>query len=112
VRLFLRILLLGAAYACGALAIGWWSLPLTALAWGLLATSTRRPVMVSTVAAGLGWGALVLYDSFGPAFRSVAGGVGAVLKINGPAFVELSLIFPCLLAFLVTGAAHALVRKD
>ena len=110
--ILLRILLLGAAYAFGALAIGWWSLPLTAFAWGIAASATRRPVMVSTLAAGLGWGVLVFYDSFGPTFRAVASGVGAVLKINGPAFVELSLIFPCLMAYLVTGAAHSLARKN
>ena len=108
----LRIVLLGAAYACGALAIGWWSLPLTAFAWGIVATRTKRPVVVSTLAAGLGWGALVFYDSRGSAFRDVVSGVGAALKINGPAFVELSLIFPCLLAFGMTAAAHSLARKN
>ncbi len=108
----IRIVLLSAAFACGALAIGWWSLPLTAFAWGVASTHTPRPVLTVAICAMIGWGALVLYDATGASFAAVASGVGAVLKISGPAFLELTLIFPFVVAFCAAGAAHALVRKD
>ena len=108
----IRIVLLSAAYACGALAVGWWSLPVTAFAWGVVGTKTPRPVLTGAACAMLGWAALMLFDATGEAFAAVAGGVGAVLKINGPAFLELSLIFPFVVAFCAAGCAHALARKD
>ncbi len=108
----IRIVLLAAAFATGALAMGWWSLPITAFAWGIVGTKTNRPVLIAAVSAALGWGALVVWDATGASFRPVAGGVGAVLRINGSAFVELALVFPFVLAFCAAGAGHALARDD
>lgn len=107
----LRIALLGAAIAAGTMAVGWWALPITCFAWGIVAANTRRPTMVATAAAMLGWGALLAWDATGESFRFVASGMGNVLRINGPAFIESVLLFPALLAYATAGAAHALVRK-
>ncbi|MBI3790394.1 MAG: hypothetical protein HY275_05905 [Gemmatimonadetes bacterium] len=109
---FLRILLLGAAITAGTMAVGWWALPVTTFAWGLVASRTRRPVFVATLAAILGWGVLLAWDASGESFRLVASGMGNVLKINGPAFIELVLLYPALVGFASSGAAHALMRED
>ncbi len=108
----LRIVLLGAAIAAGTLAVGWWALPVTCFAWGIAAVNTRRPTMVATVAAVLGWGALLAWDATGESFRFIASGMGGVLRINGPAFIESVLLFPAFVAYATAGSAHALMKKD
>ena len=108
----LRIVLLAAAFAGGTYVAGWWAVPVLGFAWGYVASATPRPVFVPTLAAVAGWAALIFWDSTGPRFRAVGGGLGAVLQLNGAAYVELVILFVALLAFAASGAGHSIRRTD
>lgn len=104
----LGIVMLAAAFAAGTAAVGWWAVPVIAFAWGWIADRAKRPALVAGTSALVGWGLLVLWDATGPAFRDVAAGVGAVLKTSASGFVEISLLFPLVVAMAAAGAANAL----
>ncbi|MBA3671379.1 MAG: hypothetical protein H0W68_05085 [Gemmatimonadaceae bacterium] len=98
------IVALGCAIATWA--IGWWSVPIVALAAGAW---SRRDCSV-TLGTVLGWAALLAADSVAGSFGVVAGTVGAVMKFPGAALVVVTLLFVSILGW--TGAVIGRVLRD
>ncbi|MBC7895369.1 MAG: hypothetical protein H7066_08135, partial [Cytophagaceae bacterium] len=62
---FLRLLILAIAIALGTVLVAWWTVPILAAAYGLLAAGTKRPGLLAAAAAVAGWGGYLSILSFG-----------------------------------------------
>lgn len=90
-------LALVALLALGTAFIGWWTVPLIASIYGLVAPH-RTQWLRASLAGAVAWAVLLLVTaSQGPALQ-LAHKVGGVMAVPGPAFIALTLIFPALLA--------------
>lgn len=96
--------LLGGAAACGlgTAWLGWWSVPVVALALGRAVPSRFRPLLLVPVAAGLGWGALLLRAGLRPSFGRLEARLAALLPVSSGGLVAATLIFPALVALGAT----------
>ncbi len=107
-----QVLLLSGAIALATIVFGWVTVPVLAFAWGVVA-SDSKPGAVSGMAAGLGWGWLLLWTAaVGPA-GELASRAGGVLSIPSVALVMVTLLFPMVLAWGggVVGCVVASVAK-
>jgi hypothetical protein len=95
-----------AAMAVGTWSAGWWAVPLVGAAWGWVAAADRTLPLQAALAGANAWGALLALQLPGGGMERVAGTVGTLLGIGGPALVALTLLYPALLA----ASAAALVR--
>jgi hypothetical protein len=96
---FLSILLLAAALAVGTFVFGWWTVPVIALAWGLIAGRLPRAAGYAAIAAVLAWGALLALDAAGGRLFPLGALFGAIAHLPGAVFLALTLIFPAVLAW-------------
>jgi hypothetical protein len=95
-RTVLRVLLLGVAFAIATRVLGWWGIPVTAAAWGILSPDGSG---VAAVGASLAWAGLLARDAaFGP-LPTLASDLGTLFHAPGLAVVALTLIYPALLAW-------------
>jgi hypothetical protein len=103
------IIVLGVAFAAGTLYVGWWSVPVIALAWGWLVGPARRPATRAAVGAALAWAGFLVHDAVrGPAGR-LARTLGALMHLPAVVLVGLTVLFPVILAWsaAVVGAESA-----
>lgn len=96
--------------AFGTMGLGWWF----PVAWGAIAGllwPSQRPARLAAVAALLGWGAwLVVLVIGGAPLGDVASRVGAVLRVNGPVLVLVTLLYPAVLALCAAAVTSRLRR--
>jgi hypothetical protein len=103
------IIVLGVAFAAGTFFVGWWSIPVIALAWGWLVGPTRRPATRSAAGAGLAWMGFLAYDAMrGPAGR-LARTLGELLHLPAVGVIAITVFFAMLLAWsaAIVGAESA-----
>jgi len=95
----LRLSLLALAFALGTVALGWWTVPLLGLAWGIVGRGTARPALTAGVSATLAWGGLLLGSwVFGP-IPLLAEKLGALTGLGGVTWVAVTILFPLSLAW-------------
>jgi hypothetical protein len=95
----LRILILALFVALGTILIGWWAVPVVALAYGVLARARKRPGAVAALAAALGWGGYLAVMSFGGApVGALATRLSVSMQLPAWGVLALTLAFPAFLA--------------
>ena len=115
-RRVLRIILLAAAFVVATLAVGWWGVPIVAVAWGIIDRGARGSGVMSGAAAMLAWAALLGWFALRAPIGRLAETLGGVMGAPGPALVALTLIFPAALAWAAArtaaGVAGVLTRRE
>ncbi len=106
-RVVTEALVLALVLAAGTWMGGWWAVPMGAAVWGLFRGPHRA--WMAGLAAGLAWGGLLLTLPIGPLYR-VAGRLGAVFSLPGPALLGLALLYAVLLGWSAARLAGALQR--
>jgi len=109
-RVLVRILLLAMAFALATAAFGWWTVPLLAAIWGLMARGVRGAAFSAATAALIAWGALLAWGAMHGPVAELAVKLGAVMQMPPAALVVATLLFPTLLAWsaaALTGAIAA-----
>lgn len=91
-----------AAFGVGTAWLGWWTVPLVALALARVVPAHRRPALLIPLAAGLGWGALLLEAGRTPSFGLLEARLSALLPVSSGALLGATLMFPALLAWGAT----------
>jgi len=103
------VVVLGAAFALGTLFVGWWAVPVIALAWGWMVGPGRRPATRAALGAGVAWVGFLAYDAMrGPAGR-LARTLGSVMHLPAVVLVIVTVLLPVILAWsaAVVGAESA-----
>ena len=98
-RTAVRLAMLGSAYAIGTFWLGWWSVPVIAVAWGLMASRTPGAVLHSTLAAALAWTALLLWSTLSGPLPTIANQLGGAMGLSPMVLVVVTLLFPAVLAW-------------
>jgi hypothetical protein len=111
VRSLARLILLAAAFALATAAFGWWTVPLVAALWGLMAGTLRRASLTSTLAAALGWGILLGWGAMHGPVVELARKLGGVMQLPPLVLVAATIVFPALLAWSATVVARAAARR-
>lgn len=107
------IIVLGVAFAAGTFYVGWWSIPVIALAWGWFVGPTRRPATRAAVGAALAWVGLLAFDAVrGPAGR-LARTLGATLQLPAVVLVVVTVLFAVILAWsaAIVGSESAPAKR-
>ena len=102
----MMLLLLPCAMALGTAALGWWTVPVLGLAYGVW----RGPEHAAAVAGGsalLGWSALMVWNWMEGPLAELSESLGAILGLPGWALLLATGLFPAALASTaaVVGAA-------
>jgi hypothetical protein len=106
------ILVLGAAFALGTFYVGWWAIPIIALAWGWIVGPGRRPATRAAMGAAIAWMGFLAHDAVrGPAGRLVRT-LGALFHLPGVVLLIVTVLFAMVLAWgaAVVGAETAPAR--
>lgn len=95
----LRTLILAIVFALGTVLLGWWVVPLLAIAIGALQHGAPRPGLTAALAAALGWGGYLAVVALGGGpVTSFASSLAASMQLPGWAPLAATLVFPALLA--------------
>lgn len=79
--------------------LGWWGVVVAALVAGALLQRRRAGAWVVALAAVVGWGSLMLLDSIGGRFATLAASTAGVMRVPAPALLIVTLLFAALLAW-------------
>lgn len=93
------IILLGVAFGLGSLYVGWWSIPIIALAWGWLVGSARRPATRAAAGAVLAWLGCLAYDAVRGPLGRLARTLGATMRLPPVVLLIVTVLFAALLAW-------------
>jgi len=91
----------------GTAALGWWTLPVIALVWGVIAPSRIQAGVTAAVAAMLSWSLLLAWTATQGPIGTLARRVGGIFGVPGIAFIAITIVFAAVLAgsgALVAGA--------
>jgi hypothetical protein len=110
-RSLVKFVLIAEAFAVATYALGWWTVPLLALACGLIIHVDRKPVVYATLGATAGWLMLLLLDAARGPFGEVAARFGGVMGFPPAALVVTTLVFPGLLAWSASSIGAAVRRR-
>lgn len=103
------IIVLGVAFAAGTFFVGWWSIPIIALAWGWLVGPKRRPAVRAAVGAALAWMGFLAYDTVRGPIGRLARTLGELMHLPAVVVVGVTLLFAIILAWsaAIVGAETA-----
>jgi hypothetical protein len=87
-----------AVFALATAAVGWWTVPIVAAAWGLTRPSGSGSWWTAALAASASWAVLLAATAMRGPVVELASVIGGVFKLPGFAMIFLSLLFPALLA--------------
>ncbi|MBK6488126.1 MAG: hypothetical protein IPF98_14990 [Gemmatimonadetes bacterium] len=98
---FLRTLMLAVGIAIGTIMLGWWSVPVVALAYGVALRRSRFPAMTAAASGAIAWGGYLGLAMLGgaPVVR-FGRELAASMQLPGWAPFTATLIFPAVLAGL------------
>lgn len=103
--------LLTFVFALGTAVLGWWCLPLIALAWGALAPRPWVSWKLVGVAAGCSWMALLIWTATQGPIGQVARKVGAIMGFPGPLLFLFTVLFAVMLAASAAVLGELLRRR-
>jgi hypothetical protein len=78
---------------------GWWGVPLAALVLGVMGRERRGIAWLTSLAAMVAWGALLLLDATSGRFGALATAIGGVMRVPGAVVIVVTLMFAALLAW-------------
>ena len=93
--------------------LGWWGVVVAALGAGALLWRRRAGAWLVALAAVVAWGSLLVMDSIGGRFATLAASLAGVMRVPAPALRIVALLFAALLAWsaaVVGGEIGRLVR--
>ncbi len=79
--------------------LGWWGVVVAALVAGAALSRRRGVAWLVALAAITAWGALILVDSLGGRFATLASSIGGVMRLPPALLVIVTLLFGALLAW-------------
>ena len=79
--------------------LGWWGVIVAALVAGAVLSRRRGVVWLVALAAITAWGALILVDSLGGRFATLASSIAGVMRLSPAILVIVTLLFGALLAW-------------
>ncbi|HEX2723065.1 MAG TPA: hypothetical protein VHM24_09105 [Gemmatimonadaceae bacterium] len=97
-RRLVMLVLLAEAFAVATYGLGWWSVPLVAIAWAALSSDDRAPRTVALCAAA-GWGTLLILDVMRGQVGRMSAQLGELMHVPPVVLYLLTLGFPALLAW-------------
>lgn len=97
-RALVRLAMLGSAYAIGTFWLGWWSVPVIAILWGLIASGTPRAVLHSTLAAAIAWSALLIWTTLSGPLPTIANQLAGATGLHPAVLIIVTVVFPAILA--------------
>jgi hypothetical protein len=89
-----RLVLLAAGFGLGTEWLGWWGVVAVGFGAGLLLPRSARPVRLVSLAAGLGWAALLARSAVAPGFGPLLGRMEQLLQVPAPVLLGVTLVFP------------------
>lgn len=89
---------------------GWWMVPVIGAAYGAWAAHRQLTLVTATLAAVLGWSALLVYDASAGPVGQLLHVLGALFRVPGAALVMLALAYAALLAASAAALARGLRR--
>ena len=89
---------------------GWWMVPVVGAAYGAWAFDRRLTLVTATLAAVIGWGALLLVDAAAGPVGRLLQVFGALFRVPGGGLVVLTLAYAALLAVSAAALARGLRR--
>jgi hypothetical protein len=98
-RVIVRLAMLGSAYAIGTFWLGWWSVPVIAILWGLIAAGTPRAVLHSVLAAAIAWTVLLLWTTLSGPLPTIANQLAGATGLHPAVLITVTVIFPAILAW-------------
>ena len=104
-RIALRIVLLAAAFAVATVLLGWWGVPVVAIAWGFLGRESRGAGVGAGISALIAWAFLLAWSASRGPVGNLAATLGEIMGAPAAALVALVLIFPAALAWAGARAA-------
>lgn len=99
----LRTIMLAVAIALGTILVGWWTVPLVAVAYGVLLRGSRYPGLSAAASGAMAWGGYLGLAVIGGApVGAFASSLAASMQLPGWAPLTATLAFPALLAGLAS----------
>jgi hypothetical protein len=95
---FVLAILLAEAFAVTTFGLGWWSVPLVAALYALLAKSDRSALVAAACAAG-GWLTLLLLDMAKGPVLMMGTRLGGAMGLPPAALYAVTILFPALMAW-------------
>ncbi|HMA20574.1 MAG TPA: hypothetical protein VKO87_07200 [Gemmatimonadaceae bacterium] len=95
---FVKAILIAELFAVATYALGWWTVPLIAAAWGFVSRDANA-ARYTALCAMAGWVTLLLLDAAKGPVASMAARLGGVMGIPAVLLYVLTLLFPALLAW-------------
>jgi len=99
-RILLRIVLLGAAFALATVALGWIAVPIVGLLWGLIARDTQRPALTAGAAALAAWAILLAWTAVVARLWALLTRLAGVFEFPGVGILLVTLALAATLAGL------------
>lgn len=97
----LRILMLAIAIALGTILVGWWTVPIVALVYGVLLRGSAHPGATAAAGGAMAWGGYLGLAVIGGApVGGFASSLAAAMQLPGGIPLVATLLFPALLAGL------------
>jgi len=106
-----KFILLAEAFAVTTYGLGWWSVPLVAVAWALVSADRNRARIAALCAMG-GWGTLLLLDVARGAVGTMGMKLGGVMGFPPALLWIATLLFPALLAWSAAALTPSIRRKE
>jgi hypothetical protein len=106
-----KFILLAEAFAVATYGLGWWSVPLVAVAWALASADGNKARTAAFCAMG-GWATLLLLDVARGAVGTMGMKLGGVMGIPPAVLWIATLLFPALLAWSAAALTPSLRRKN
>ena len=95
----IAFLVIAAGVALLTWSLGWWGVVVAALLAGVVLWRRRAVPWLVAVAALTAWGALILVNSFGGRFATLASSIAGVMRLPPALLVVVTLLFGALLAW-------------
>ena len=109
-RSLLRLVLLALAFAVATIALGWWAVPLVAVAWALV----RRGESASgsaALAAAVGWAGLLAWIAIRGPLADLGRQLGGIFGVPGAVLPIVTLLYAALLAWSAASLASIAVAR-
>ena len=97
-RTIVKAILIAELFAVATYALGWWTVPLIAAAWGFVSRD-ENVAPYTALCAMAGWATLLLLDAAKGPVANMAARLGGVMGIPSVLLYVLTLLFPALLAW-------------
>jgi hypothetical protein len=95
----IALLIVALAMAVLTWMVGWWAVPLVAVAAGAVLWRRRGIAWLIALASAGAWGAIVLVDAARGRLPVLAATLGGLLKVPGALLLAVTLLFAALLAW-------------